>query len=72
MRRSAVTIGFRGIAVIGTASLIRTSVVCVSFYGAEQQFYDENVALISLEDSVQSVVALLLSDASSEGSVGLN
>ena len=72
IRRSAVTISFGVIAVVGTASLISTSVVCVSFYGAEQQFYVESVALISLDDSVQRVVALLLSDASSEGSVGLN
>ena len=72
IRRSGVTISFGVIAVVGTASLISTSVVCVSFYGAEQQFYVESVALISLDDSVQRVVALLLSDASSEGSVGLN
>nr|WP_226423752.1 MULTISPECIES: DUF389 domain-containing protein [unclassified Synechococcus] len=72
IRRSAVTISFGVIAVVGTASLISTSVVCVSFYGAEQQFYVESVALISLDDSVQRVVALLLSDASSEGSVVLN
>ena len=72
IRRFAVTISFGVIAVVGTASLISTSVVYVSFYGAEQQFYVESVALISLDDSVQRVVALLLSDASSEGSVGLN
>ena len=72
IRRSAVTISFGVIAVVGTASLISTSVVCVSFYRAEQQFYVESVALMSLDDSVQRVVALLLSDASSEGSVGLN
>ena len=57
---------------VSDGKLIRRSVVCVSFYGAEQQFYVESVALIRLDDSVQRVVALLLSDASSEGSVGLN
>ena len=39
IRRSAVTISFGVIAVVGTASLISTSVVCVFFYGADQQFY---------------------------------
>ena len=57
---------------VSDGKLIRRSAVCVSFYGAEQQFYVESVALISLDDSVQRVVALLLLDASSEGSVGLN
>ena len=72
IRCSSVTISFGVIAVVGTASLISTSVVCMSFYGTKQQFYVESIALISLDDSVQRVVALLLSDASSEGSVGLN
>ena len=39
IRRSGVTISFGVIAVVGTASLISTSVDCVYFYGAEQQFY---------------------------------
>ena len=49
-----------------------TSCICGSFYGTEYQLDVESVALISLDDNVQSVVALLPSDASWDGSVGLN
>ena len=38
IRRSAVTISFGVIAVVGTASLVSTSVVCESFYGLNNSF----------------------------------
>jgi uncharacterized membrane protein len=38
IRRSAVTISFGVMAVVGTASLVSTSVVCESFYGLNNSF----------------------------------
>ena len=52
--------------------MIAVCLVSGSFYGTECQLDVESDALISLDDNVQSFVALLPSDASWDGSVGLN